>query len=133
MRFNKSLFSRTLLVGSLILSSSLNAQSAAVNAQQLELFSLEQQIPKLKGYDARARRIIVPAGATIDKHEHSTRAGIVYVESGEIIEYRYRGNEKTSRRLAVGETLIEDATTVHSYINNSKEDCVLIAFDIPFR
>ncbi len=110
-----------------------NAQTPPLTVKQLELFSLEQQIPKLTTHNIRARRITVPAGGMIDKHEHSTRAGIVYVESGEIIEYRYKDDQKQSRTLTQGETLIEDATTVHSYINTSDKDCVLIAFDIPMK
>jgi quercetin dioxygenase-like cupin family protein len=133
MKLNRTVFYFPLLISSLVLSPSSFAQSAAISTKQLEMFSLEQQIPALKGYSARARKITVPAGTTINKHEHSTRAGIVYVVSGEIIEYRYQDNDKTSRRLAKGETLIEDANTVHSYINDSKEECVLIAFDIPFQ
>jgi len=110
---------------------SYSAKADELTVNQLESFPLEKQIAMIKGYNMRARRIVVPAGMSIDKHEHTTRAGIVYVESGEIIEYRFFGDEKQSRTLAVGETLIEDFNTVHGYINKSKKDCVLIAIDIP--
>ncbi len=94
---------------------------------ELERFELVHQVKAMDGYNIRARKIIVPAGASIPEHAHDKRAGIVYVESGEVIEYR---GEK-SRRLSAGDSLVEDATTVHSYKNTSENECVLIAFDLP--
>ena len=99
-----------------------------IKSTQLERFSLVKQVPAMKGYDFRARKIVVPAGAVINKHSHINRPGMVYVESGTIIEYR----GVQSRTLVKGDTLIEDASTVHSYKNISDADCVLIAFDLPF-
>jgi quercetin dioxygenase-like cupin family protein len=98
-----------------------------IKSSQLERFSLVKQVPAMKGYDFRARRIVVAAGGVISQHSHINRPGMVYVESGTIIEYR---GEK-SRTLVKGDTLIEDASTVHSYKNTSEADCVLIAFDLP--
>jgi quercetin dioxygenase-like cupin family protein len=98
---------------------------------ELEKFSLAKQIPQINSgkhsYNIRARKIIIPAGVSIAKHEHSNRPGIAYVQSGEIIEYR--GSQ--SRLLKAGDSLREDFTTIHSYKNISNEDCVVIAFDIP--
>lgn len=98
-----------------------------MQVSQLERFPLEAQVPAMKGYDIRARKIIVPAGGTISEHSHATRAGIVYVESGSIIEYR----GESTRKLSAGDSLVEDVTTVHAYRNTSNQDCVLIAFDLP--
>ena len=103
------------------------AVDPSIKSSQLERFSLVKQVPAMKGYDFRARKIVVPAGAVINKHSHINRPGMVYVESGTIIEYR--GTQ--SRTLLKGDTLIEDASTVHSYKNISDADCVLIAFDLP--
>jgi quercetin dioxygenase-like cupin family protein len=52
---------------------------------------------------------------------------MVYVISGEIVEYR---NDKV-RTLKSGDSIIEDFNTVHAYENKSNQDCILIAFDIP--
>ena len=123
----------TLFIGLLTLFFSRQTLALQTTVEQLELFSLAQQIPTLKTHNIRARRITVPAGGKIEKHEHTSRAGIVYVESGEIIEYRYNNEQKQSRTLTAGETLIEDATTVHSYLNQSEQACVLIAFDLPIK
>jgi quercetin dioxygenase-like cupin family protein len=130
-------FGNLLLVKSLFLVSCISALftedafAQSLNINQLESFPLVKQIPELADYKLRARRIVVPMGMEIDQHEHSTRPGIVYVESGEIVEYRFINNEKQQRLLMAGDTLIEDANTVHAYVNNSKNDCVLIAIDLP--
>lgn len=98
-----------------------------IDVTELQRFSLVHQVPAMNGFDIRARRIVVPAGVNIDEHEHSSRPGIVYVESGSIVEYR--GDQ--SRLLTQGDTLIEDVKTIHSYKNISAKECVLIAFDLP--
>jgi len=98
-----------------------------INVTSLQNFALVEQVPAMKGYNIRARRIVIPAGVSIGEHEHSTRPGIVYVESGSIVEYR--GDK--ARTLFTGDSLVEDANTVHRYKNTSTQDCVLIAFDLP--
>ncbi|MEP1742906.1 MAG: cupin domain-containing protein [Kangiellaceae bacterium] len=130
----KKINCKTIFTSMLIASisfSTLAQQNPAVDPRikstQLERFSLVKQVPAMKGYDFRARKIVVPAGAVINKHSHINRPGMVYVESGTIIEYR----GVQSRTLVKGDTLIEDASTVHSYKNISDADCVLIAFDLP--
>jgi quercetin dioxygenase-like cupin family protein len=103
--------------------------TSKLNVSELQKFSLGKQIDGLTGYDIRARHIVVPPGGTIAEHEHSTRPGIVYVLTGEIIEYR--GNQ--SKRLKPGDSIVEDAGTVHAYKNDGQVECLLIAFDIPKR
>ncbi len=84
-------------------------------------------MPQLEDYDIRARVITVAPGGSIAEHEHSKRAGIVYVQSGSIVEFR--GAMK--RTLNPGDSVVEDVNTVHAYLNTGNQDCVLIAFDIP--
>lgn len=98
-----------------------------IEVTELERFALNAQVQTMKGYDIRARRFVVPPGVAIGRHEHSSRPGIVYVESGEIIEFR----ANATRTLSKGDSLIEDGNTIHSYVNNSAENCILIAFDLP--
>ena len=102
-------------------------QAQTIDVQQLERFGLQQQVPGAAGYDIRARKFVVPDGAVIPEHGHADRAGIVYVLSGNITEFR----GELKRELGPGDSLVEDADTVHRYVNNSGADCVLIAFDIP--
>ena len=101
--------------------------SKPITIEQLQRFSLVEQMPMLKTYDIRMRKIVVASGAKIAEHNHTDRAGMVYVISGEIVEYR---NGKTTT-LKNGDSLVEDFNTVHAYENKSNQDCVLVAFDIP--
>jgi len=103
------------------------AINPSVSVKLLQRFDPTKQIEGLKGYSVRSRKISVPAGGSIPQHEHSKRPGMVYVVSGEIMEYR--GNNV--RKLVAGDSLKEDFTTIHSFKNISKQACVLIAFDIP--
>jgi len=101
--------------------------SKPITIDQLQRFSLAEQMPNARTYDVRMRKIVVASGAKIAKHNHTQRAGMVYVISGEIVEYR---NGKVTT-LKSGDSLVEDFDTVHAYENKSSQDCVLVAFDIP--
>ena len=81
----------------------------------------------MTGFDIRARKIIVPTGSKIKVHEHSKTPGIVYIAQGNITEIR--NNKK--RQLATGDMIVEDVDTIHAWENNSDNDCILIAFDLP--
>jgi len=87
------------------------------------------RIEKPAGFDFRARRISFAAGASFTKHNHATRPGIVYVESGEIIENR---NGK-SQKFQAGDTWIEDADTDHWLRNVSDKEAVIIMIDLPIK
>lgn len=117
------------LVGATIFSQSSFAENSSnpMIIEQLQRFSLAEQMPTAKEFDVRMRKIVVASGEKIAKHNHIDRAGMVYVISGEIVEFR-NGKVMT---LKSGDSLVEDFNTVHAYENKSNEDCVLIAFDIP--
>ena len=100
--------------------------STEVQVDTLQSFSLHPQIKSMQGYNFRSRRITIKPGMSIALHSHASRPGIVYVESGTIVEHR----EGKSRVLSSGDTLIEDATTAHGFKNMSDKPCVLIAFDL---
>ena len=102
-------------------------ETKGVSLSVLQQNSLEAQIPAMKGYDLRGRRITFEAGATFTKHNHATRPGFVFVESGEIIENR---NGK-SRKFKAGDSWIEDAKTDHWLRNISKQATVIIMVDLP--
>jgi len=90
--------------------------------------NLAAQIELMKGYDVRARRISFDAGGATAEHSHATRPGIVYVEKGEIIEYR---NGK-KRMFKQGDTWIETADTMHWVKNASEtETAAIIMIDLP--
>lgn len=106
---------------------SFTSAATEINVNKVARFALGTQISQMQGYDIRARRITVKPGATIDLHEHSKTPGIVYVVSGSIKEIR----NKVSHNLIAGDMINEDATTIHGWVNNTKQDCILLAFDLP--
>lgn len=128
---NNKLIIGALLTGALFSSVAIASQpmpaNDAIKVEVLESFPLADQVRAMQGYQIRARRIVVKPGGEIGQHSHTDRAGIVFVESGSITEFR----GQNSRLLMAGDTLREDATTVHSYKNSSEQDCVLIAVDLP--
>jgi len=92
--------------------------------------NLGAQIEVMKGYDVRARRISFAAGGATAEHSHASRPGIVYVEKGEIIEYR-NGEKRTFKK---GDTWIETADTNHWVKNASmSEEAAIIMIDLPAK
>ncbi|MGH1538978.1 MAG: cupin domain-containing protein [Arenicella sp.] len=89
--------------------------------------SLEAQIPSMKGYDIRGRKITLLPGAATAEHSHAERPGIVYVMQGSVVEYR--NGEK--RKFTMGDTWIETADTVHWVKNPMKEPAVIFMVDLP--
>lgn len=104
-------------------------KTQGVSLSVLEKNALVEQIPAMKGYDFRARRITFIPGASFTKHNHKTRPGIVYVEKGTIIENR----NGVSRKFRAGDTWIEDAQTDHWLRNVSKSPAVIIMIDLPVQ
>lgn len=88
---------------------------------------LEAQIPAMKGYDFRSRKItLMPGGATAE-HSHAERPGIVYVMKGTVVEYR-NGVKRTFKS---GDTWIEKADTVHWVKNPTNKPAVIFMVDLP--
>lgn len=90
--------------------------------------NLGAQINLFQDYDIRARRIIFAPGATVAPHSHAERPGIVYVESGVVVESR----NGRKRKFKEGDTWIEKASTNHWVKNPSKKkEAVIIVIDLP--
>lgn len=102
-------------------------ETKGVSLTVLQQNALEAQIPAMKGFELRARRITFEAGASFTKHNHAERPGFVYVESGEIIENR----NGTSRKFKAGDSWIEDAQTDHWLRNVADEPAIIIMVDLP--
>ncbi len=102
-------------------------ETKGVSLSVLQKNALEAQIPAMNGYELRGRRITFEAGASFTKHNHATRPGFVFVESGEIIENR---NGK-SQKFKAGDSWIEDAKTDHWLRNVSDASAVIIMVDLP--
>ena len=127
-----TIFFATVLIGSSAFAGDLKhvkepTETKGVSLTVLQQNALEAQIPAMKGYEIRARRITFEAGASFTKHNHAERPGVVYVEAGEIIENR---NGKT-RKFSAGDNWIEDAQTDHWLRNISDAPAVIIMVDLP--
>jgi quercetin dioxygenase-like cupin family protein len=92
----------------------------------LELHALSAQIPAMKGYELRARRIVIEPGGTIAEHSHADRPGVVYILEGSMTEHR----GDTARVVKSGDTWTEALDTVHWMENTSGKPCVIIAVDL---
>ncbi len=92
----------------------------------LQQFEIGAQVPQAKGYELRARRIIVAPGGQVTEHSHADRPGVVYVLEGTLTEHR----GLAARVVNAGDTWAEDAGTVHWFENISAKPSVILAVDV---
>ena len=97
-----------------------------LDVEPVYLSPLGAQIPEMKGFEYRARRIVVNPGAATNDHSHADRPGIVYVVEGTLDEYR-KGEKRV---VSAGDTWLESAETVHWFENTSDKKAVILAFDL---
>jgi len=105
-------------------------KTSGISAQVLHQNNLGPQIKVMQAHDFRARRLTLAPGGATAEHSHAQRPGIVYVEEGEIIEYR----NGVKRSFKKGDTWIETADTVHWVKNPSKDKVgVIVMIDLPVK
>lgn len=88
--------------------------------------SLQAQIG-LEGQILRLRSITIAPGGQIAKHDHATRAGLVKVLSGEVIEGRPEG--ETAWSAGQASALVEAHDTVHWFFNRGDVPAELLVCD----
>ncbi len=88
---------------------------------------LEGQIPELKGYKLRIRKIVLEPGAVTFYHSHAHHPVVAYLVSGDYTEHR-DGEGLVSHR--PGEQWVEDASVAHWSENRGSEATVLINVDV---
>ncbi len=124
----KKLFTVTVL--SLLVSSSFALEkpkkTQGLEVKPLELHDLKMQIPKMDGYQLRARSITIKPGGTIAEHSHAKRPGVVYILEGSMTEHR----GDVARVVKAGDTWTEASDTVHWMENTSGKPCTIIAVDL---
>lgn len=104
-------------------------KTQGLDVSPLELHALEAQIPAMKGYELRARRIVIAPGGTIAEHSHADRPGVVYILEGTMTEHR----GDVSRQVTAGDTWTEALDTVHWMENTSGKPCTIIAVDLVLK
>ena len=76
----------------------------------------------------RLRRLEVKSGGVVPWHEHSNRPAIIYIVSGEIVEYASTCAVPIVHR--AGEVATETHATSHWWKNLGKETVVLLSADL---
>ena len=102
-------------------------ETTGASVESTEVLRLAAQIPELKGYALRIRKVILEPGAVIAHHSHANRPIAVYVVSGEYTEVRDDAPEVTRRS---GEQWVEGADILHWGANRGQVPTVMIAVDV---
>ncbi len=89
---------------------------------------LAKEGPKLKEHKLRLRRLVVQPGGVVPWHSHGERPAIIYIVSGEIVEYRSTCAVPIVHK--AGEVAEEIHTTSHWWKNHSRRPAVLLSADI---
>src|SRR5713101_2624856 len=96
-------------------------KTEGLNPTVLHQFEFGSQIPKAKGLELRARRIVITPGGHVTEHSHADRPGVVYVLEGSLTEHR----GDVARVVNAGDTWVEDAGTVHWFENVTAKQAVI--------
>ena len=82
----------------------------------------------LKDYQFRARKLVIQPGGIVPWHSHDERPAMIYVVSGEIIEYASNCAAPIAHK--AGDVSREAKGTSHWWQNTGKRTVELIAVDI---
>ncbi len=102
-------------------------ETKGVSVDSTDVLGAAPQIPELKGYALRMRKITMEPGAVIAHHSHANRPLAAYVVSGEITEVRDDVPEITR---GPGEQWVEGADVAHWGANRGQVPTVVITVDI---
>lgn len=76
----------------------------------------------------RMRRLVIEPGGVVPWHSHGDRPAIIYIVSGEIVEYASTCAVPIVHK--AGESTVEGGTTAHWWKNIGKETVVLLSADL---
>ncbi|MEW6690605.1 MAG: cupin domain-containing protein [Pseudomonadota bacterium] len=82
----------------------------------------------LKDHQFRARKLVIQPGGIVPWHSHDERPAMIYIVSGEIVEYA--SNCAAPILHKAGDTAREARGTSHWWQNTGKQTVELIAVDI---
>jgi quercetin dioxygenase-like cupin family protein len=100
----------------------------AVTDNVLTRIELVNEPVMLKDHALRLRRLVVLPGGIVPWHSHTDRPAIIYIISGEIVEYR--STCKTPIVHKAGESTAEVKGTSHWWKNTGKKTVVLLSADV---
>jgi quercetin dioxygenase-like cupin family protein len=99
-----------------------------MEVRDLGRLDLGREFASFGGRDVRVRYWTMAPSGIIRLHQHSERPAMVYLLSGEVEEYKF--GVEGSRTIRAGEMTVEDANTLHYWINHGDELVTMVAFDI---
>ena len=82
----------------------------------------------IPGRQLRLRRLVVQPGGVVPWHSHSERPANIYIQSGQITEYRSNCSVGITHR--AGQVVAESGNLSHWWRNNSRHVAVLLSADI---
>ena len=82
----------------------------------------------LKDHAVRLRRLVIEPGGIVPWHSHTDRPAIIYIVTGQIIEYR--STCKTPIVHKAGESTPEVKGTSHWWKNTGKKTVILLSADL---
>lgn len=106
-----------------------HAEGIGVTDVVLAVNDLGAYHPELASRDQRVRMLTIEPGGEVPWHSHADRPALIYVVSGEVVEYRSTCAEPIVHR--VGEVATEIGALEHWWRNESADPAVLIAADLP--
>lgn len=99
-----------------------------VDDRVIASIDLKDEGPKVKDYKFRMRRLVVFPGGTVPWHSHGERPAIIYIVSGEIVEYASTCAVPIVHK--AGEVAVETHATSHWWKNHTNRRVVLLSADI---
>lgn len=113
-----------------ITNSNLNGptQPRGVQDAVLTTIDLAGERVALRGYQLRLRRLVVQPGGEVPMHSHENRPALIYIESGEMTEFKNICAVPVVHR--AGEATPEDHRVVHWWRNTGRVPAVILSADL---
>ena len=94
----------------------------------LASLDLGQEKVRLRGHQLRLRRLVVQPGGEVPVHSHENRPALIYIESGEMTEFKNTCAVPILHR--AGEATPEDHRVVHWWRNTGRVPAVVLSADV---
>lgn len=102
--------------------------ASGVTDMTLGAIDLSKEKAKIKGRELRFRRMVIEPGGVVPWHSHGNRPAIIYILSGEIVEYA--SNCAVPIVHKAGDVALETAGVSHWWQNHGKVTVELLSADL---
>jgi quercetin dioxygenase-like cupin family protein len=103
-------------------------QGKGVTDTVLTALDLGEEKVRLRGYQLRLRRLVVQPGGEVPVHSHENRPALIYIESGEMTEFKNTCAVPIVHR--AGQATPEDHRVVHWWRNTGRVPAVILSADV---